>query len=84
MVMTSVFRKNAIFAENWRKSQKIVVITLTPGTYVISIGGGGTKLNMYINQRVRLLIEIPQRLISNNSETFFLHGANMRGFSFTI
>jgi hypothetical protein len=31
-----VFEKSAnFFAENWQKLQKIVIITLTPGTYVI-------------------------------------------------
>jgi hypothetical protein len=29
-IITLVFEKNAIFAENWQKSQKIVIITSTP------------------------------------------------------
>jgi hypothetical protein len=32
MIITLVFKKNAnFFAENWGKSQKIVIITSTPG-----------------------------------------------------
>jgi hypothetical protein len=32
LIKTLVFEKNAkFFAENWRKSQKIVIITSTPG-----------------------------------------------------
>jgi hypothetical protein len=32
LIITLVFEKNAnFFAENWQKSQKIVIITLTPG-----------------------------------------------------
>jgi hypothetical protein len=32
LIITLVFEKNAnFFAENWVKSQKIVIITLTPG-----------------------------------------------------
>jgi hypothetical protein len=32
-IITLVFEKNAnFFAENWQKSQKIVIITSTPGT----------------------------------------------------
>jgi hypothetical protein len=32
LIITLVFKKNAkFFAENWEKSQKIVIITLTPG-----------------------------------------------------
>jgi hypothetical protein len=31
LIITLVFEKNAIFAENCRKSQKIVIITSTPG-----------------------------------------------------
>jgi hypothetical protein len=32
LIITLVFEKNAkFFAENWRKSQKIVIITSTPG-----------------------------------------------------
>jgi hypothetical protein len=32
LIITLVFEKNAIFfAENWRKSQKIVIVTSTPG-----------------------------------------------------
>jgi p-aminobenzoyl-glutamate transporter AbgT len=31
LIITSVFEKNAnIFAENWQKSQKIMIITATP------------------------------------------------------
>jgi hypothetical protein len=33
MIITLVFEKNAnFFAENWQKSQKIVIITSTPGS----------------------------------------------------
>jgi hypothetical protein len=33
LIITLVFEKNAnFFAENWQKSQKIVIITSTPGT----------------------------------------------------
>jgi hypothetical protein len=33
VIITLVFEKNAnFFAENWQKSQKIVIITSTPGT----------------------------------------------------
>jgi hypothetical protein len=33
LIITLVFEKNAnIFAKNWQKSQKIVIITPTPGT----------------------------------------------------
>jgi hypothetical protein len=32
VIITSVFEKNAnFFAENWQKSQKIVIIASTPG-----------------------------------------------------
>jgi hypothetical protein len=31
VIITLVFDKNAIFAKNWQKSQKIVIITLNPG-----------------------------------------------------
>jgi hypothetical protein len=32
MIITLVFEKNAkFFAENWQKSQKIVIVTSTPG-----------------------------------------------------
>jgi DNA polymerase II small subunit/DNA polymerase delta subunit B len=32
MIITLILRKNAnFFAENWQKSQKIVIITVTPG-----------------------------------------------------
>jgi hypothetical protein len=32
LIITLVFEKNAnFFAENWQKSQKIVIITSTPG-----------------------------------------------------
>jgi hypothetical protein len=32
LIITLVFEKNAIFfAENWQKSQKIMIITSTPG-----------------------------------------------------
>jgi hypothetical protein len=32
LIITLVFKKNAnIFAENWQKSQKIVIVTSTPG-----------------------------------------------------
>jgi hypothetical protein len=32
LIVTLVFEKNAnFFAENWQKSQKIVIITSTPG-----------------------------------------------------
>jgi hypothetical protein len=35
LIITLVFEKNAnIFAENWQKSQKIVIITSAPGMYV--------------------------------------------------
>jgi hypothetical protein len=35
LIITLVFEKNAnFFAENWEKSQKIVVITSTPGWQV--------------------------------------------------
>jgi hypothetical protein len=30
-IITLVFEKNAIFAENWQKSHKIAIITTTPG-----------------------------------------------------
>jgi hypothetical protein len=34
LIITLVFEKNAIFfAENWRESQKIVIITSTPGSF---------------------------------------------------
>jgi hypothetical protein len=33
MIITLVYDKNAdFFAENWQKSQKIVIVTLTPAT----------------------------------------------------
>jgi hypothetical protein len=38
-----VFEKNAIFAKNWQKSPKNLIITSTPGLYInqkISAGGG--------------------------------------------
>jgi hypothetical protein len=36
MIITLVFEKNAnCFAENWEKSQKIVIITTTPGGNVM-------------------------------------------------
>jgi hypothetical protein len=31
MIITLVFEKGPFFAENWQKSQKIVIITSTPG-----------------------------------------------------
>jgi hypothetical protein len=35
VIITLVFEKNAnFFAENWQKSQKIVIITSTPCSYV--------------------------------------------------
>jgi hypothetical protein len=35
LIITLVFKKNAKFlVENWEKSQKIVIITSTPGTHV--------------------------------------------------
>jgi hypothetical protein len=35
LIITLVFEKNAnFFAENYKKSQKIVIITSTPGRYV--------------------------------------------------
>jgi hypothetical protein len=35
MILTLVFEKNAnFFAENWQKSQKIAVITSTPGCMI--------------------------------------------------
>jgi hypothetical protein len=34
LIMTLDFKKNAIFAENWQKSQKIGIITLTPDEFV--------------------------------------------------
>jgi peroxiredoxin len=35
MIITLVFEKNANFlAENWEKSQKIVIITSTPGHFM--------------------------------------------------
>jgi hypothetical protein len=30
-IITLVFKKKLLFSENWQKSQKIVIITLTPG-----------------------------------------------------
>jgi hypothetical protein len=34
LIVTLVFEKNAIFfAKNWEKSQKIVIVTSTPGVY---------------------------------------------------
>jgi hypothetical protein len=46
-IITLVFKKNAnFFAENWQKSQKIVIITSTP---VFSV-----KINMYIHNFCRL------------------------------
>jgi Ni,Fe-hydrogenase III small subunit len=37
LILTLVFEKNAnFFAENWRKSPKIVIITATPGDQFIS------------------------------------------------
>jgi hypothetical protein len=36
LIITFVLEKNAIFfAENWQKSQEIVIITSTPGPYLI-------------------------------------------------
>jgi hypothetical protein len=36
LIITFVHEKNAIFfAENWQKSQEIVIITSTPGPYLI-------------------------------------------------
>jgi hypothetical protein len=38
LIITLVFEKNAnFFAENWQKSQKIVIITLTPDEFVKKI-----------------------------------------------
>jgi hypothetical protein len=37
MIITLVFEKNAIFAENWQKSQKIVIITSTPGINIFEV-----------------------------------------------
>jgi hypothetical protein len=34
LIVTLDFKKNAIFAENWQKSQKIGIITLTPDEFV--------------------------------------------------
>jgi hypothetical protein len=35
LIITLVFEKNAIFsAENWQKSQKIVIITSTPDSFM--------------------------------------------------
>jgi hypothetical protein len=34
LIITMVFEKNAVFfAENWQKSQKIVIVTSTPDTF---------------------------------------------------
>jgi hypothetical protein len=42
LIITLVFKENAnFFAENWKKSQKIVIITSTPGCYsawVVNVG----------------------------------------------
>jgi hypothetical protein len=41
LIITLVFEKNAkFFAENWRKSQKVVIITSTPGQQ----GGGRERI----------------------------------------
>jgi hypothetical protein len=46
LVITLVFEKNAIFfAENCRKSQKIVIITSTPGNGTAHFPGKSEKLN---------------------------------------
>jgi hypothetical protein len=46
-----VFEKNAnfFFAENWQKSQKIVIITSTPGRHVIC--GPGLPDDIFSNKK---------------------------------
>jgi hypothetical protein len=47
LIITLVFEKNAnFFAENWQKSQKVVIITSTPGSVVyvvIIVSTNGTE-----------------------------------------
>jgi hypothetical protein len=49
LIVTLAFEKNAkIFAENWRKSQKIVIITSTPGTMVQCRGFSLLESSTYV------------------------------------
>jgi hypothetical protein len=46
LIITLVFKKNAIFfAENWEKSQKIVIITSTPGHPAVDFAEGRRQLD---------------------------------------
>jgi hypothetical protein len=48
MIITLVFKKNAkFFAENWEKSQKIVIITSTPGHPACDRKSNGSKPGIF-------------------------------------
>jgi hypothetical protein len=54
-IITLVCEKNALFAENCRKSQKIVIVTSVPGqcdrTFCEKIAQNGALLNRIFTQR---------------------------------
>jgi hypothetical protein len=50
MIITLVFKKNAnFFAENWEKSQKIVIITSTPVCKKYMCSCCGRHFNRFVN-----------------------------------
>jgi hypothetical protein len=50
MIITLVFEKNAnLFAEKWEKTQKIVIITSTPGENPLFLIGKYVKVSMYVH-----------------------------------
>jgi hypothetical protein len=59
VIITSVFEKNAnFFAENWQKSQKIVIITSTPGDGTLSHRQMYNILGKYLPYRSHINLEL--------------------------
>jgi hypothetical protein len=51
LIITLVFEKNAyFFAENCRKSQKIVIITSTPGANPTTMRYNACVVNIYVQR----------------------------------
>jgi hypothetical protein len=82
LIVTLVFEKNAnFFAENWRKSQKIDIITTTPGLSDCSKYNRQKTGKLY--QRLRLLINSDKKWVGIDltyHAIFFLNSSGHLGF----
>jgi hypothetical protein len=69
MIITLVFKKNANFCtENWEKSQKIVIITLTPG-----FASSGPEFCFKNRAQVLIKLQIVQKQLGPFGRTNRVH-----------